>query len=396
MDKLTKTALNAILKAGKIFNTYFGKPKKIKTKSHLRDLVTEADVKIQKTIKKEILKKFPSHNVWGEELKNKKIISSYNWIIDPIDGTSNFTRGIPYCAISLAFLKKEQTYLGLVYNPQTKKLYQAQKGKGAFLNDQKIKVSKVKDLNKALAGLLWGQDVFLGFQNYFPLLMKLFKKVLKVRVLGSVALNLCELAEGKFDLVLALNPYFWDIAAAKLIVEEAGGNLTNFFQRKINYFKESQEIIASNKLLHRIFFEKIIKSKENFLPVKTTVSLILKRGNKIMLVKRNTFPYKNFWCLPGGHINLGEKAQKAAQREGEEETGHQIKGVKFWRYFDEIIPEKNVFNVVLVFEAKAGKKIKKPTWDISQVKWFDINQISRIKLAFRHNKILAEYLKLFF
>ena len=150
MDKYYQVALAAVKQAAVVFKKYFGCPKTVSIKDgNYGNLLTEVDGKIEKMIRQKIHQHFPNHKIIGEELGWEKTEKNdMVWIIDPIDGTTNFSRGIPLCCISLALWDKDNPRLGIIYNPITNQLYSAQKGKGAKLNGKKIKVSKISKFVK--------------------------------------------------------------------------------------------------------------------------------------------------------------------------------------------------------------------------------------------------------
>ncbi len=241
-------AVGAARHSGKIFKANFGKPKHIKQKAgNYRDLVTEIDSKIEMAIKKEIFSHFPGHKILGEEFgwAGENGQGQLSWIIDPIDGTTNFIQGIPMCCISLALWKNNRPLLGVIYNPVTEQLYSAIKGQGAYLNGEKNTVSKIKNLKNAFGGVGWGRDVNLGAQ-ILPYFLKTTKKI---RVLGSAAWELTRVASGEYDFFIQGSVKIWDIAAGLLIVQEAGGKITDW-RGKAPVLTTAQ-LLASNKAVHK-------------------------------------------------------------------------------------------------------------------------------------------------
>ena len=238
--------LKAARKAGKASLRYYGNVGKLKYKEP-RSIVTKADILSEKIIMEAVRKKFPSHSFLTEESGQIKKDSEYLWIVDPIDGTTNFVSGLGNFAVCIALAKNNEVLMGAVYDPCPDNMYFAEKGKGAFLNNKKIRVSKKKEL----------KDVILAFNlpsnekissDTLILLSKIYGNFRGIRNFGAAALNMCYLAEGKFDAYFTKSIKAWDVAAAKLIVEEAGGKVTNFDGGKWE-LKDTQ-IIASNKNLH--------------------------------------------------------------------------------------------------------------------------------------------------
>ena len=223
------------------------------------NLVTQADVACQQAILKIIQKNFPQHDFLAEEQGLKNTGSPWKWVIDPIDGTTNFAHTMPHFSISVALAHKNEIVLGGVYDVCMDELFLARKGKGATLNGKKIHVSRVSKLENAL--------LVTGFpyvrQNRMKELLTRFKNFIlachDIRRLGSAALDMCWVAAGRFDGYWedTLNP--WDISAGKLILEEAGGKVTDFSGKKWKNLETfGKQTLASNGLIHREMFD-IIK-----------------------------------------------------------------------------------------------------------------------------------------
>ena len=223
------------------------------------NLVTQADIACQQAILKIIRKNFPAHDFLAEENGLKNTGSPWKWVIDPIDGTTNFAHTMPHFSTSVALAYKNDIVLGGVYDVCADEMFLAQKGKGATLNGKKIHVSSVKKVENAL--------LVTGFpyvrENRMPELLNRFKHFIlachDIRRLGSAALDMCWVAAGRFDGYWedCLNP--WDISAGKLILEEAGGKVTDFSGKKwrdLHTF--GMQTLASNGKIHREMFD-IIK-----------------------------------------------------------------------------------------------------------------------------------------
>lgn len=248
MDEHLKVAITTAQEAGKIFKANFGKPKHIKHKGgNARNFVTEVDVRIEKLIREAIAKKFPEDKIIGEELGWEKRITEKNkiWILDPIDGTNNFIQGAPACCISIAVWDHRGPLVGVIYNPITHELYSAQRGKGAFLNGNKINVSGTSKLIDAYGGAGWSESR----ENGFNLLSTLLYKAGKLRAFGTTALQLCYVASGTYDFYVVADMFIWDIAAAILIITEAGGTVTGWNNKPVGL--QTHNLVASNKKLHK-------------------------------------------------------------------------------------------------------------------------------------------------
>lgn len=193
------------------------------------DLVTEYDRKIEDVIISNLKSKFPNHRFIGEESTGKELpelTDDPTWIIDPIDGTTNFVHGFPHTCVVIGLAIKKEMVIGIVYNPVLEQLFTARRGRGAFLNDKPIKVSKVQELSKALvcmeSGFIKVDDLR---EKTLERLRIIIQKAQGIRTLGVAALSLCYVAMGIVEAYYIEGPGIstWDIAAASLIISEAGG-----------------------------------------------------------------------------------------------------------------------------------------------------------------------------
>lgn len=253
MDYL-KSAEKAAREAGKIILSNLGKVKHISFKSSETNLVTEIDKKSEQLIIDILLNDFPDFDVLAEEsggLSTKN--SEYMWVIDPLDGTTNFAHGLPIFSISIGLLKGNEVIAGVVYDPTRDHLFYAEKGKGAFLNGKKLSVSKTKEIKKSLLVTGFPYNVEENPDHCIERFVTMLKNSRAVRRLGSAALDFAYVASGIFDgfWEVKLNP--WDIAAGLLLVKEAGGKITNFNGQEIDIF--NPQVLATNGLIH----EQVIK-----------------------------------------------------------------------------------------------------------------------------------------
>lgn len=258
---LKETLIKSALDAGKIMQQHFNGAYKISSKSSINDLVTEVDKLSEAAIVKNIRSQFPDHDILSEEAGELAGNSKFKWIIDPIDGTVNFAHGIPVCCVSIALEKESTMLMGAVYNPFMNEFYFAEKGAGATLNDKKISVSGNENIDSAflVTGFpyQWEEmkndpmDIF----SYFV------KKGLPVRRMGSAAIDLCWVACGRFDGFWEHNLNAWDAAAGYLIVEEAGGEVTDF--KGETYSPYQKRLIATNGKIHRDILKVVNGSFEN-------------------------------------------------------------------------------------------------------------------------------------
>ena len=246
-NSLRDKASKIVLRAGKYLRENSKKIKSIAFKGSI-NLVTNVDREVENILIESLRKEFPDIGFLSEEIGEINPGSGLKWIIDPIDGTTNFAHGFPFYSISLALEKEKKPILGIVYDPVRNELFSAERGQGACLNGKLIKVSAQKDLKKSL--LMTGFSYKLGKSMEENLIH--FRNFLiasqAVRRAGSASLDLCYVACGRLEgfWELDLNP--WDTAAAWLIVEEAGGEVTTFSGRQYSHYLK--EILASNGKIH--------------------------------------------------------------------------------------------------------------------------------------------------
>lgn len=249
MNPYLKVAKTASLEAGKVFQKYFGKATGIKDKQGLdRNIVTEADLQIEKILRKHILKNFPVHKILGEEFGGNINIQNndFIWILDPIDGTNNFAQGIPLCCISIALWNNQGPLVSLVLNPITKEVFEAEKNLGATYNGKKSQVSKVSEPKKSYGGFGWSS--YSTKQQKDKMFFTATEKFGKARALGSAVLEMCYVATAKMDFFFSEGIKIWDIASGALLITESGGKITNTKGQKLSLTDTS--IIASNGKLH--------------------------------------------------------------------------------------------------------------------------------------------------
>jgi myo-inositol-1(or 4)-monophosphatase len=249
--KLKRVALSAAKKAGEIIRKNFQKKIEIRRKGD-KTPVTSADIKADRLICSIIRKSFPNHNIVSEE-GGGTMGKNYTWVIDPLDGTKNFIAGWPFFSVSIALVYGEDLILGVVFNPITEKLYFAEKGKGAYLNGGKIKVNSFQDFSLMNFGFSKGGDLEGGVK----ILKKLTPFIQTFRYFGSDNLFLCSIAEGKIEGFFNLKSEYYDVAAGLLIVQEAGGKVTDFNNKK--YLASSKSLIVSNGKIH----DKLLKLINN-------------------------------------------------------------------------------------------------------------------------------------
>ena len=245
---LKATLLEAAEAAGTIMRDSFNGTFKISNKEGINNLVTEIDHASEKAIIDIIKKSYPDHFILSEEIGEIVMDSAYKWIIDPIDGTVNYANGIPICCVSIGIEHDGKIVLGAVYNPFINELFVAERGRGATLNEKPIRVSSKPHL--ASSCLVTGFPYSLLDEPNGPLdvFNALIRQGIPVRRLGSAAIDLCWVAAGRFDGFYEHKLQAWDSAAGFLMVEEAGGMVTDFSN---NYYSPYQpQILATNGKIH--------------------------------------------------------------------------------------------------------------------------------------------------
>jgi len=244
-------AMSAIAReAGALLMQFFHQGLKIEYKGDA-DLVTAADRASEALIRERVAKQFPSHDVMGEEQGLKDRGSEYRWYVDPLDGTTNFAHGFPVFAVSMALEHRSGTegkrVAGVVYDPTRDELFIAEAGKGAQLNGKPIHVSKATQLKECLVATGFPSHKRHKNPNIF-FYHQITLRTHGVRRAGSAALDLCNVASGRFDGFWEFNLNPWDTAAGVLIVEEAGGKASRFDGSPFRL--DSKETLASNGLIH--------------------------------------------------------------------------------------------------------------------------------------------------
>ena len=244
--KFKDMAIKAAVCAGEYAKSNFGKALKISFKGRI-NIVTEVDKKSERMIVKLIRSKFPDHSILSEEMGQELTGSEYKWVIDPLDATTNYSHGFPFFCVSVALERQNEVILGAVYDPIRDELFFAEKNKGAFLNKKRISVSRIKDLSKSLLATGFSYRVredrtnLRHFENFIA-------SSQAIRRAGSAALDLCYVACGRFDGFWEMGLFHWDMAAGSLIIEEAGGAISDFRGKNLSIY--NGDILASNGRIH--------------------------------------------------------------------------------------------------------------------------------------------------
>lgn len=219
------TALNIAVKAaraaGKLMRANWNSPKKINA-AEAHDIKLELDVKCQRLIEKILLGAFPGVALLGEEGITGDVTAEYRWVVDPIDGTVNYAYGIPHAAVSIALQQREESVVGVIYDPFTDELWTVTKGGPTRLNGRAVRVTKCTKVGESVVAMGFSKSRQ-NMAKSIPQLNRLARRTRKIRVLGSAALELAYVASGRLDAYIERRINLWDIAAGSLMVEASGG-----------------------------------------------------------------------------------------------------------------------------------------------------------------------------
>jgi myo-inositol-1(or 4)-monophosphatase len=242
--------------AGELIRNAFGKTHSIEFKTNELNLVTETDKASEKLITDFIRKKYPSHGILaeeGSEANPDKVGTEYLWVIDPLDGTTNFAHGLPIFSVSIGIQKNGETVAGVVYDVMREVVFSAVKNSGSFENGKRINVNKNENLGHGILVTGFPYDIRENPDKAFERFIEFLKHARGIRRLGSAAIDFCYVANGVFDGFWEVSLHPWDLCAGKLIVEEAGGLVTNFDGNSINIY--SKQILATNAFVHQKMIE---------------------------------------------------------------------------------------------------------------------------------------------
>ncbi len=246
MTRELEAALSAAKEAGEVLRKGFGWQHSVRYKGEV-DLVTEVDEQAEQVIREILLGAFPTYGMLAEEGGTLVGEEDARWIVDPLDGTTNYAHGLPFFCVSVALERCGRVVLGVVHDPMHEETFVAERGGGATLNGEPIKVSDTEELIRALIATGFPYD-----RAEMPEALELFGRFAAttqgMRRLGSAALDLCYVASGRLDGYYERGIWAWDIAAGNLILEEAGGKVTNYRGGILDL--EGREIVASNGALH--------------------------------------------------------------------------------------------------------------------------------------------------
>lgn len=259
---ITQIAILAAKQGGAILLDYAKKGFKVHKKEQAIDLVTEADLHAEKVIIATIQHAFPEHQILSEEQGRQDTPDHpIKWIIDPLDGTTNFTHGFPMYNVSIGVEHEGTCILGVIYDPTRDELFLGQQGRGATLNDTPIHVSTAPKLAEALLVTGFPYDVHTATDNNLKECCALTLRARGMRRTGTAALDLCYIACGRLDGFWELKLKPWDTAAGKVIVEEAGGTITNYLGEPYSIYGDT--LIATNGLIHQEMIEVLRNQRKN-------------------------------------------------------------------------------------------------------------------------------------
>ncbi len=253
MEKDLKAALaaagDAAKAAGDLIRDNWRRPGEVRSKSNAIDLVTSVDHRSEELIVDTLQRQFPDHSILAEEMTARTgPQSQHRWIIDPLDGTTNFVHSYPQCSVSIALERDGRIVLGLVYDPLRNETFHALEHEGAFLNGSRITISQVAKLDKALLATGFPYDRKEKGDFYLDFFKSFMLSCQGIRRAGSAALDLCYVACGRVDGFWEFKLRAWDTAAGSLIVREAGGTVTDFAGKEFSIWGE--QTLASNRRIH--------------------------------------------------------------------------------------------------------------------------------------------------
>ncbi|GAC1397715.1 MAG: inositol monophosphatase family protein [Pyrinomonadaceae bacterium] len=249
--KMINFALQTARDAGRILAERFGRNIQITHKGEI-DLVTEADFASEALIIERIQTYFPQHAILAEEsgvtdARGSKGDAEYKWIIDPLDGTTNFAHAYPCFCVSIALEHPRELIIGVIYDPIRDEMFAAERGAGATLNGRRIRVSQIEDLNRALVCTGFPPSLK-GREQFARQFLNFIANAQSVRRDGSAALDFCYVAMGRFDGFWEDGLHTWDVAAGALIIAEAGGKVTDFDGAPLDIYQP--KVLISNEHIH--------------------------------------------------------------------------------------------------------------------------------------------------
>jgi myo-inositol-1(or 4)-monophosphatase len=247
LDRYETVASAAARDAGKLLMDRFRGRLNVSHKG-ITNIVTDADLEAEKLIVSRLLEDFPTHHILAEENHFEKKGGSHIWIIDPLDGTTNYAHGLPFFSVSIGLEIEGEIVFGAIYGPVMDELFIARRGQGAYCNGSPIHVSENASLNDSLLATGFPYDIRSGRNTNLEYFGEFVMRAQAIRRVGSAALDLAYLASGHFDGFWELMLQPWDCAAGTLLIREAGGLVTNFRGEPVSIYE--REFLASNGLIH--------------------------------------------------------------------------------------------------------------------------------------------------
>ncbi len=248
MMEIKSFAVDLARNAGALLKKKFNKTHKIQFKGDI-NLVTEADKMSENLIIKSIRRAFPDHGILSEESPAVAGSGKIRWIVDPLDGTTNYAHGYPVFCVSIALENDGNVVLGVIYDPMREELFSTVRGKGVYLNGKKLSVSSIRDISRSLLATGFPYDIRESRENNLDYFSRMAVNVQAIRRAGAAALDLAYLAAGRFDGFWELKLKPWDTAAGCLMVEEAGGSVSDLAGKPWNI--SSPSVLASNGFIHK-------------------------------------------------------------------------------------------------------------------------------------------------
>ncbi|MBI4353806.1 MAG: inositol monophosphatase [Candidatus Omnitrophica bacterium] len=250
LHRYLSVAVEAARRAGRLQARAVGRPALVETKRSPVDLVTDVDRRSERLICDLIIRSFPTHGIHGEEQGRSNPRAAYQWIIDPLDGTMNFVHGTPWFAVSIGLTHEGRPILGVIYDPMQDELFATVSGEGATLNGQRIHVSRTRHLSRSLLSTGFSPGFRKDPTTYLRCFDVMERRSHGVRRIGSTAVSLAYVACGRLDGFYERELWPWDIAAGIVLVQEAGGRITDLHGRALQRL-EHGAIVASNGPIHR-------------------------------------------------------------------------------------------------------------------------------------------------
>ncbi|MBI3320053.1 MAG: inositol monophosphatase [Candidatus Omnitrophica bacterium] len=252
-------ATRAARQAGRLLIDHMGKPRTVRTKTGITDLVTEIDRASEHLLHEAIRRHFPDHGFQGEERTRTQPDAPYQWIVDPLDGTTNFVHGVPAFAVSMALVHHGTLVVGLIYDPTRNELFTAIRHAGAWLNGHRLHVSRTRHLAQSLLATGFSPASGRQMTRCVQWLKTFQSRCQGVRRIGCATLSLAYVACGREEGFYEQSLWPWDMAAGILLVEEAGGRATDFRGQPVHL--ERRQVVASNGLIHTLMLSVLKTSK---------------------------------------------------------------------------------------------------------------------------------------